>query len=285
MDSLREWVGNTCTTTAVIEPGAVDKLSATLDHEAPLATRGEAIPPCWHWLYFHDVVPAARIGPDGHPQRGDFLPPVPLPRRMWAGGRLRYHRPVLVGDRVSLESRIDSVEHKRGSSGELVFVNLMHRYCRDDELLLEEEQRLVYRGPARAGATATPVADQRPADFARDIEPDPVLLFRYSALTFNSHRIHYDRDYARDVEGYDGLVVQGPLTATLLLDLLYREMPGCTLLDFEFRGVAPLLDTGGIRLHGCRDGSTVELWATGPGAVLAMTARATLADARCESPG
>jgi len=225
-------------------------------------------------LYFLDAVPASGLGPDGHARRGGFMPPVPLPRRLWAGSRLQFRAPLRVGDEVRKETTITAIRHKRGRSGDLVFLTLRHRVYVREELAIEEDQELVYRGEG-SGRDA---GDARPApavpQWSREITPDPVLLFRYSALTFNSHRIHYDLPYAIGEEGYDALVVQGPLTATLLLDLLYREVPDATIAVFEFRALRPLLEGVPLRLQGREDGADFLLWALDDTGGLALEARA-----------
>lgn len=251
-------------------------LSATLDYPAPRAAHGEVLPPLWHWLYFLPATAASGIATDGHARRGGFLPPVPLPRRMWAGSDITFAEPLRVGDVIERVSTIEDVAHKRGRSGELVFVNLLHEIFRDGRLALAERQRLVYREAEPVGSSPAPEqAAPELAQWSRSVLPDPVLLFRYSALTFNSHRIHYDRDYATRQEGYAGLVVQGPLTATLLADLLQREMPGQQLQSFTFRGVRPLLDGQAFELQGRADGDTARLWALDGSGALVMTASAT----------
>ena len=276
-DDLQAWVGRRQSSDDVIAATPVRALAATLDHTAAPVQPGDLLPPLWHWLYFLPAPAASQLDVDGHPRRGDFLPPVPLPRRMWAASRVDFAADLHVGDAVQRVSTIESVQHKQGRSGELVFVTVLHRVSRDGQLALEERQRLVYRD-ARSAAAPPPQAAPAAAQWMRTLEPDPVLLFRYSALTFNSHRIHYDRDYATAVEGYPGLVVQGPLTATLLLDLLQRERPGAALASFEFRAVRPLFAGSGMSLQGRMDGRAVQLWALDADGALAMAASAELRD-------
>ena len=276
INSLRAWVGRQETRSDVITQAPVTGLSATLGYTSPRAGAGEALPPLWHWLYFLSAPPAAEVDADGHARRGGFLPPVPLPRRMWAGGSVRFVAPLYVGDEVQRVSTISDISYKQGSSGPLVFVSLLHQVYRGEDIAIEEVQNLVYREAANVSLTARGRPAPTPAQWSREVEPDSVLLFRYSALTFNSHRIHYDRDYATTEENYPGLVVQGPLTATLLLDALEREIPGSLLESFEFRGVRPLFEGESMHLQGRRDGDSVELWALDTGAALAMTARASL---------
>jgi 3-methylfumaryl-CoA hydratase len=239
-------------------------LAATLDLEVIDPSLGDAIPALWHWLYFLPRVRQSQIGGDGHPKLGGFLPPVPLPRRMWAGGRVSWHSPMRVGDRLQRTSSIVSVEHKAGRTGDLIFVVVRHEIATAEKLLLTEEQDLVYRAPQRPGeAPAPPQAARTDATFSRELTPDPVMLFRYSALTFNSHRIHYDRPYAMEAEGYPGLVVHGPLLATLLADLARRARPDDRVAHFSFKAVRPTIESNLLRVCGRPedDGSGLKLWA------------------------
>jgi len=276
-DSLQQWVGRSETRTDTFDARPVTLLSATLDRDDPPARSGDLLPPLWHWLYFLPSYRESEVGPDGHARRGGFLPPVPLPRRMWAGSRCEWKQPLRVGDTVTRVSRIASVTAKRGASGELVFVVVRHEFSTAAGPALSEEHDIVYRELSPAGAAAP--ADTAPPDaqWTRRIVPDDVLLFRYSALTFNSHRIHYDRRYVTKVEGYPGLVVHGPLLATLLVDLLRRNGVGETLRHFEFRARRPLFDIAPFDVCGrpANDG-TVSLWAQGAGGELAMQATALL---------
>lgn len=274
---LQGWRGSRRDTRDVIAPGPVAALSAALDYPAPLAHEGEELPPCWHWLFFHEHARASDVGEDGHPRRGGFLPPVPLPRRMWAGGRVSFHTPVHIGDTLRRESTVTDINVKSGRSGELVFVTVQHAHYRQDTLCIDERQELVYRDKeGSAGSESSPECDAPAQDVVREVTPDALLLFRYSALTFNGHRIHYDRDYATEVEGYPERVVQGPLTATLLLDAMRRAMGVNDVRSFEFRGRRPLFAGAPITLCARRDGSEVELCALGGRGELAMSARALL---------
>ena len=277
-DKLQAWVGRAETRDDLISPVPVAALSATLDYGAPCASTGDPLPPLWHWLYFHSMPRPSETDRDGHARRGGFLPPVPLPRRMWAGSRVSFESPLRVGDRARRISTIASISRKEGSAGELVFVTVRHQVYRGEALAIEEEQDLVYREAASGSTTQAPLPAPAEAHWTREIEPDPVLLFRYSALTFNSHRIHYDRDYATKVEGYPGLLVQGPLTATLLLDSLHRECPDAQVNRFQFRGTRPLFEGGALRIQGRRESDhSVSLWALDASGALAMTAEARLA--------
>jgi len=274
---LQQWVGKTEVKEDIIQPGLASALAATLDRAAPASD----LPPLWHWIYFWIVVPESEVGADGHPQRGGFLPPVPLPRRMWAGGRLTFTAPLALGKPATRTSRILDVAAKSGATGQLAFVTVRHEIAQEGRIAVTEEHDIVYRGLPQPGAPA-PAPKQAPADAAwtRDITPDPVLLFRYSALTFNGHRIHYDRSYVTGVEGYPGLIVHGPLIATLLLDLLHRNMPDANVAQFSFRAVGPLFDIEPFTVCGRpeEDGRTVRLWARNSRGELAMQAEAVIGE-------
>lgn len=263
MDDFSAWVGRSETREDVATPAPLRGLAALLDHDAVPDT----LPPLGHWLYFLPDARQSAIGEDGHPRRDGhgLLPPVPLPRRMWAGSRIEFLAPIKVGAALVRVTTIDAIRPKRGASGDLLFVTLRHDIAADGVPAIREEQDIVFRGPAPASpappaATAAPAAAE-PADAIRSILPDPVLLFRYSALTFNAHRIHYDRDYARDVEGYAGLVVHGPLIATLLMDHARRAAPDIVPRHFAFRAEAPLIDGAPFDLCFARDGDRAKLWA------------------------
>lgn len=263
---LQTWVGQTETHHDDITAAPVRGLAATLDRDDAPPVPGTELPPLWHWLYFLPQARQSQIGPDGHARRGGFLPPVPLPRRMWAGGRLEWQagNPLRVGDAVRRVSRIESVTHKAGRSGELLFVLVRHELHNAKGLALSEEHDIVYRSAAQPGeAAAQPVAAQAGAAWQRTITPDDVLLFRYSALTFNGHRIHYDRQYVTQVEGYPGLIAHGPLIATLLVDVLRRERPEAFIKSFSFKAVRPTFDLHPFRLNAqaSSDGKTATLWA------------------------
>ena len=277
---LQQWVGNTETADARIDARQAAALTATLDRPFPFA-HGSSLPPLWHWIYFWTAAPQSELGPDGHPQRGGFLPPVPLPRRMWAGGRLAFAAPLVVGADATRTSRVQSVTAKTGASGDLAFITVAHELAQDGKTCVTEEHDIVYRAFPQPGAAA-PAAKGAPSGeaWSRTITPDPVLLFRYSALTFNGHRIHYDRSYVTDVEGYPGLIVHGPLIATLLADLLQRNMPDARMTAFSFRAVGALFDIEPFTVCGRPDpdGRTVQLWAKNMRGDLAMQAEATLSD-------
>ena len=275
-DALRAWIGRTETRVDRLTPTPVAALAATLDRDDPPPAPGDPLPPLWHWLYFLPLARQSEIGSDGHAKRGGFLPPVPLPRRMWAGGRLDFLQPLHVGERVERTSRIADVTSKDGRSGPLVFVLVRHEIAGERGLAIAEEHDIVYRGEPQAGERT---AAGRPAPggpmWTRTIHPDDVLLFRYSALTFNGHRIHYDRSYVTQVEGYPGLIVHGPLIATLLVDLLRRRRPNATLRRFAFTALRPTFDLHRFHVCGRDDGAaTVQLWARDHENFLTMRAEA-----------
>jgi 3-methylfumaryl-CoA hydratase len=279
---LQDWVGKTETLADNVTPVPVRALSATLDLPAPDASSGMALPALWHWLYFLPLYRQSELGADGHARLGGFLPPVPLPRRMWAGGRLRWSQanPVLVGDDVRRVSRIESVKHKAGRSGDLLFVLVKHEISNKSGLAITEEHDIVYRAAAQPDdPQPVPVAAEQGAAWQRGVTPDEVMLFRYSALTFNGHRIHYDRSYVTGVEGYPGLVVHGPLIATLLTDLVRRHAPGAFMQSFSFKAVRPTFDLHPFRVNAqpSADGKTVRLWAQDHEGWLTMEANAELA--------
>jgi 3-methylfumaryl-CoA hydratase len=277
--SLAAWVGRSEVAVDTLDPRPVAALRATLDLPGLPVEPGQVLPPLWHWLYFLPLHRASELGPDGHARRGGFLPPLALPRRMWAGGRFEFRHPLRVGDRVERVSTIERVDEKRGRSGALAFVTVRHELRREGEAeeALTEWHDIVYREATRPGElSATPQAAPSGAAWQRDLVPDAVLLFRYSALTFNGHRIHYDRHHAMVVEGYPGLVVHGPLVATLLLDLLHRHAPDADLAGFVFRALRPAFDERALRLCALPQGHSVRLWAQDGQGALLMDAEALL---------
>jgi 3-methylfumaryl-CoA hydratase len=274
----RSWLGRTENRQDLVGAAPLAALAATLDRDEPEPLPGSDVPPLAHWLFFLPLARQSEIGPDGHAKRGGFLPPVPLPRRMWAGGRLDFHHPLQVGDEVTRLSRITAIDAKAGRSGTLVFVTVRHEISNARGLAISEEHDIVYRDLPPPGATA-PAALQAPAGaaFEREIVPDPVLLFRYSALTFNGHRIHYDRRYVTEVEGYPGLIVHGPLIATLLVDLLRRERPDAVLERFVFTALRPVFDIHRFTVCGRFEAARqAQLWARDHEGLLAMRAEARI---------
>jgi 3-methylfumaryl-CoA hydratase len=275
---LGQWVGKTQSATDQVTGHPIAALAATLDLDAVPPGVQDPVPPLWHWLYFLETHRQSELSPDGHAKRGGFLPPVPLPHRMWAGGRFEFHSPLRVGETFLRTSQIADVREKKGRTGTLVFVTVRHEIGNSRGIALTEDQDLVYRDDAKPGRPAQEArAAPTDARWERVVEPSDVLLFRYSALTFNSHRIHYDRRYATQTEGYPGLVVHGPLVATLLLDLVRRHMAEANVTRFEFRAIRPLFDTSPFKV--CAkpegDGKSISLWAADGDGGLAMTAKAT----------
>lgn len=282
---LQTWQGRSETLEDIITPAPLRALSATLDRDDALPVVGTDLPPLWHWLFFLPHHRQSEIGPDGHAKRGGFLPPVPLPRRMWAGGRLQWHAPMKVGDAVKRVSTIQSVTHKAGRTGDLLFVLVKHDVFNAHGLCLTEEHDIVYRPAAQASdpvpAPLTASSLIEPGEmWTRDVVPDDVLLFRYSALTFNGHRIHYDRKYVTQVEGYPGLIVHGPLIATWLVDLVRRHTDR-SIQRFEFKALRPTFecaDQRHVRVSGQLQagGQHVRLWAQDHEGWLTMQATAEL---------
>lgn len=274
---LQSWVGRQDVREQVIDPFPARALAALLNREQ-LPTQGDALPLPWHWLYFLDTPLRSAIGCDGHPARGSFLPPVPLPRRMWAAGHLKASGDLHIGEAARRTSTVRSVELKEGKTGALVFVTVEHLLEQGGRVCLHEEQHIVYRDAPTGPAPLPPgEAAQATADWTATLVPDPALLFRYSALTYNGHRIHYDRDYAVQQEFYPGLVVHGPLIATLLLDLLQREQPAAAITDFRFRALRPAFEGEPMRLCSLGRGQEVDLWTSGPQDKIGMRMNATLA--------
>jgi len=274
------WIGRVEESRDTITAGPLSRLSATLDRSDPIPADGDAVPPLGHWLFFLPDAPQSEIGADGHAKRGGFLPPVhELPRRMWAGSRISFAGEIRVGDRVTRRSTIASVKRKEGSAGPLVFVTVRHEIGRTGETpAIIDEHDIVFRGlaaPAVKGDTQKAEAGR----WRRELVPDAVTLFRYSALTFNGHRIHYDRDYVTREEGYPGLVVHGPLIATLLIDLVRRQAPDARVESFSFRAISPLFDGNSMSVNATPPGAdgVARLWAANHEGALAMSAEAKLA--------
>jgi 3-methylfumaryl-CoA hydratase len=278
IDHLRSWIGREEVAEDVITPVPMAALAATLDRNDPKPRPGDELPPLWHWLYFLPVARQSELGPDGHPKRGGFLPPVSLPRRMWAGARFEFHKPLRIGESVIRKSTIADVSMKEGRSGPLIFVLVRHDIAGPAGLALVEEHDIVYRtelGPDDKGQPPRAAAPTG-AVWRREINANGVMLFRYSALIFVAHRIHYDRRYATEVEDYPGLVVHGPLIATLLADLLRRNSTAA-LRSFRFRAVSPLFDTAPFSVCGTPEpNGRASLWAQSADGLLAMKADAIM---------
>jgi 3-methylfumaryl-CoA hydratase len=272
------WIGRTETTTELLAPAQAMAAAAMFDLDESIVGAGSVLPPLWQWLYFLGRAPQSSLASDGHPPRGGFLPPIPYPRRMFAGGRLQFHAPLTIGVPAEREGTIRNVVLKSGRSGSLAFVTVGYRYTQGGTLCIEEEQDVVYREPGAAVAEPVPIAlpDPGPGVTTRRVAPDTRLLFRFSALTFNAHRIHYDREYARREEGYPGLVVHGPLIAMQLMALA-REVTGAAVVEFEFRSERPVFDLAPYHLSARPDGEHVRLSAIGPDGEVAQRATARCA--------
>lgn len=275
---MRDWVGKTQTVVDLIAPWPARALIATLDAADPEPRMGDPLPPLWHWLYFLEAAPASKIGPDGHGERGDFLPPIALPRRMWAGSRFVFEdEPLRIGDTARRRSEIKSIEPKTGATGAMVFVTVKHTLSGAKGPALTEEHDIVYREAARPGETARePKAAPTDATVAKTVVPDPVLLFRFSALTFNGHRIHYDQPYVTGIEGYPGLIVHGPLLGLLQIELARRSNPGRAPATFEFRALSPLFAGAPFTVAARREtDGAVTTWIANPKGGLAQLGKAT----------
>lgn len=265
---LRQWIGRTEDVTDIVTPRLVNGLRATLD------SGGNTIPAALHWCIAPIIVPESQLGPDGHAARGGFLPPVPLPRRMWAGGTLEFQDAFRVGDEVTRHSRVADVQAKQGRSGGLCFVTIEHDYTTARGRALTERQDVVYRESESRTKGDGGLEPSHPAPrWQRHLNADAVMLFRYSALTFNAHRIHFDRDYCRDVEGYPGLLVHGPLQATLLVEHAI-DARGTRPRYFTFRAVRPLFDGAEFSINAAEDGDGLSLWVADNNGRATMTATA-----------
>jgi 3-methylfumaryl-CoA hydratase len=276
LDHLRQWIGRTSEATDVVTAQLVRGLRATLFMDIGDPKAGDASPFTTHWCLGQPVFPMAELGPDGHPARGGFLPPVPLPRRMWAGGELEIMEALRVGDEVTRVSRISDVTMKTGSTGVLCFVSVDHTIKTPRGVAIRERQDIVYRdvspapaAPAKAPAPP-PVAQHRETHMA-----DPVLLFRYSALTFNGHRIHYDRDYVTKVEGYPGLIFHGPMQAAFMVELGAKLNSGKSPKKFSYRGVQPLFDGSEFSVNANKTDAGMDLWTANSSGQPTMKATAT----------
>ena len=259
-----DWIGNAREQRERIDTALTAGMSAALDRDDAPTKDGDPLPPCWHWMFFRDATVQSKLGTDGLPARGALMPPVPLPRRMWAASQIRFLAPLRLGEMALKRSKIASITEKSGKSGRLVFVNLRHTVLNAaDEVAIEEEQNIVYTEPPKSGAMPPPRPAPKEAAWRRELRPDPVMLFRYSALTFNPHRIHYDQPYCTQEEGYPGLVVHGPLIATLMVDLCRRSRPDAEVKEFSFRALSPLFVDHAMTLGGAPsdEGSSAAVWA------------------------
>jgi len=281
IDDLRSHIGRRLTATDVIHPGPANLLRLAFARSEPELVAGDPLPPAWLTLYFLPRYAPDELRPDGSPRDAGVVPAMPLPRRMFAGESVRFHRPLRIGDAVRRETELADISVKSGGTGTLVFATVASRVFGPDGLALEEERRTVFREEVKAGqGNQAPRRDAPPTGvpWRRRIAPDAVLLFRFSALTFNSHRIHYDRRWAMETEGYPGLVVHGPLTTALLLDFARDSNPGRTVRAYTTQARAPLFDNASFELVGrsTGDGRGAELWAVTPEGTIAMSAEITL---------
>jgi 3-methylfumaryl-CoA hydratase len=261
LDHLRQWIGRTTEASDIVTAQLVKGLRATLFQEIGEPKAGDAAPFTTHWCLTQPVFPMSQLSADGHPTRGGFLPPVPLPRRMWAGGELEFFEALRVGDEMTRTSRISDVTMKTGSTGVLCFVSVEHLITTPRGPVLRERQDIVYRemSTTQASAPAKPAAAPPIAQHRESHIADPVLLFRYSALTFNGHRIHYDRDYVTKVEGYPGLIFHGPMQAAFQVEFAARLHGGTAPRKFSYRGVQPLFE-GEFSVNANDTGSGMEVW-------------------------
>ena len=277
LQELQKWIGHQEKALDVVTPELAKRMRATLSIAGPPPKVGDIAPLGIHWCLGLPAAQTSSLGPDGNPRRGDFLPPVSLPRRMWAGGELRLLSPIHVGDEIGRTSTVQDVVLKKGSSGPLCFVTVVHEFANQSQTVLRERHDIVYRDiaandqqPSRPGN----MEDLPRPKWQRTIAADPTLLFRYSALTFNSHRIHYDRDYCLNVAKYPGLVFHGPLQATLLVHLA-EEVRGKSPALFSFRSTAPIFDGGDITFNAREDGDGLALWTADQAGKRAMSAMAS----------
>ncbi len=277
---LQEWVGKqeTCVDDITLFPARA--LAAALNSDT-LPEKGDDLPLFWEWMYFLATPRSDETGVDGHPAKGGFLPPVPLPRRMWAAGEVESMRAIVIGEPATRISTIESVDLKSGSTGTLVFVNVRHEIFQRDELCISQVQNIVYREQpvSNDGPLALPPGKEAPTehDVTQVITPDPVLLYRFSALTYNGHRIHYDRDYAVAEELYPALVVHGPLLVTLLLQLQRTALSDRQIKSFKFRAMRPTFDNQSFDVSAKVDGNALALWSSDADGFICMSIKAELA--------
>jgi 3-methylfumaryl-CoA hydratase len=278
LDHLRQWIGRTEEASDIVTAQLVKGLRATLFLDIGTPVTGDAAPFTVHWCLAQPVYPMSMLGPDGHPTRGGFLPPVPLPRRMWAGGELEFLEPLRVGDEATRSSRIADVTVKTGSTGTLCFVSVNHEITTSRGVAIRERQDIVYRDVATGGQNAAPAKPAAAPPAAKHREShisDPVLLFRYSALTFNGHRIHYDRDYVTKVEGYPGLIFHGPMQAALLVEFAAKLHGGTAPKKFSYRGVQPLFEGSEFSVNANETTAGLDVWMANSEGVPTMKGTAT----------
>jgi 3-methylfumaryl-CoA hydratase len=267
--------------TDYISTDVLNRMSLTLDYDLRFDT-GDMVPKLWHWLFFLPQVKASEEGTDGHPKTGGFIPIIEgLDRRMWAGSRFWFHNELYTSKYAQKKSKVVSVTEKEGRSGKLGFVLVRHEVYQDNHHILSEEHDIVYKQAPKSETTvgkvnATLSAPTKTAQWSETIKPNPVLLFKYSALTFNGHRIHYDRDFCKNDFGFPGLVVHGPLMATLLIELIRKNMPDTKVLEYSFRIKGPIFDFQTFKVEGCREGDMVSLWAVNDSGLETVSAQAKI---------
>jgi 3-methylfumaryl-CoA hydratase len=275
MSYLRQWLGRETLVEDVLSVRQAQLMAATLDVPQDALKAGAALPPLWHWIYFLEGLPPSQLGQDGHPARGGFLPPVPLANRMWAGGNVQFLVEIPLGAAVQKRSVIQSIDHKQGRSGELVFVTVLHQVLHQGQVAISEMHDIVYKDATPLGATsngASNVATSMPPPLhSKLFSPTSTTLFRYSALTFNGHRIHYDVDYCREVEGYGNLVIHGPLSATVLAGFA-QDIAGKSIKKFRYRGLQPSLIGAELTVNAAFEGDHLCVWTGLPNGNLSMRA-------------
>jgi 3-methylfumaryl-CoA hydratase len=273
---LKSYIGRKVEADDVADLRSMRQLHAALDRSDAPPREGDEVPPSWHWMWFNATDRHSALSRDGIAgSKGGYMPPSPLPRRMWAGSQLTVHRPLRVGEKIRRTAEIVSAEERQGKSGRLVFVGQRFSIHAGNELAIEEDFQSVFREDPKPGAPAVePPPAPEGARWTRAIDPDPVLLFRYSAVTYNGHRIHYDRPYTTEVEGYPDLIVHGPLTATLLMELARDSNPGKRIAKYSFRAVSPLYSPAKFTIAGKSnpEGNSATFWAANPQGRLAMQA-------------
>jgi 3-methylfumaryl-CoA hydratase len=283
---LTAWTPEAAETTQTISAEPAVALSGLFDAEPAVTGPGDPLPPLWHWLYFLERPARRELGPDGHPAAGRFLPPIPQRRRMFAGGRVSYDSPIRCGDEITRRNELVGWKVRQGRTGELLFVTVRSTFTRAGTAIATEEQDIIYRSgaptapatptaPAPSSTPTTPATPTRPgppAPWHRQMTADPVLLFRFSALTYNAHRIHYDAQYATAVEGHRGLVVHGPLLALLCLELPRQHQPQTPVTHVSFRARSTLFAGQPFTVSGGPDDGGCAMRVTGPDAVIALTA-------------
>ena len=279
IDSLRAHIGRKIEETDEATAPPMRGMTVTFERPEPAPVRGEPVPPGWHWCFFLPMALRSTLGADGLPTSGGVLPEMPLPRRMFAGQAYTFHAPILVGDALRRETELSDIQLREGGTGTMIFTTVTRRIYTPRGLAVTEDQHTVFReavdpsAPVRTSERAPAPTD---VTWRRTITPDPVSLFRYSALTFNPHRIHYDRTYTMQEEGYPGLVVHGPFSQQCLLDLLRDNAGGKAIRSFSMRARAPLFDTAPFTVIGRPAAEGAEVWAVGPDGGIAMQATATL---------